>query len=92
MILFAWNNLNLFESKNKNLPIELLHMFKLDSDINSHITRNVSKGGIFIPQVKTTNFGIKSLRYSATVLWNNFIKANELKNTLKITVSLYKEN
>ena len=81
----------LFDFKNKNLPIELLDLFKLISDINSHITRNVSKGGIFIPQVKTTNFGIKSLRYSAAVLWNNFIKANEIKiteagSTLKITL------
>ena len=60
----------------------------------SHFTRNVSKGGIFIPQIKTTHFGIKSLRYSAAVLWNNFIKANEIKiteaemskSTLKITL------
>ena len=49
--------------KNKYLSIELLDLFKLNSDINSLITRNVSKGGIFIPQVKTTNFRIKSLRY-----------------------------
>ena len=89
-----------FDFKNKNLPIELLDLFKLNSDINSHITRNVSKGGIFITQVKTTNFGIKSLRYSAAVLWNNFIKANEIKITetgiskqyLKdYLVSLYKD-
>ena len=57
-----------FDFKNINLPIELLDLFKPNSDINSHITRNVFKGGIFIPQVKTTNFGIKSLRYSAAVL------------------------
>ena len=90
-----------FDFKNKNLPIELLDLFKLNSDINSHITRNVSKGGIFVPQVKTTNFGIKSLRYSAAVLWNDFIKANEIniteagisKKYLKeYFVSLYKEN
>ena len=54
----------------KNLQIDLLDLFKLNSDINSGIT-HVSKGGIFIPQIKTTNFGIKTLRYSATVLWNN---------------------
>ena len=90
-----------FDFKNKKLPIELLDLFKLNSDIISHITRNVSKGGIFIPQVKTTNFGIKSLRCSAAVLWNNFINANEIKITeagiskkyLKdYFVSLYKEN
>ena len=35
-----------------NLLIELLDLFKLNSDINSHITRNVSKGGIFNPTSK----------------------------------------
>ena len=52
-----------FDFKNKNLPIELLDLFKLNSDINSHITRNVSKGAIFIPQVKTT---ILELNFSGT--------------------------
>ena len=91
-----------FDFKNKNLPIDLLDLFKLNSDINSHITRNASKGGMFIPQMKTTNFGIKSLRYSAAVLWNNFIKNNEIKDITKASVfkkylkdfflSTYKEN
>ena len=40
-----------FDLQNKNLPIDLLDLFKLNSDINSHITRNVSKGGIFIAQI-----------------------------------------
>ena len=33
-----------FDFKNKNLPIDLLDLFKLNSDINSHMTRIVSKG------------------------------------------------
>ena len=87
-----------FDFKNKNLPIELLDLFKLNSDINSHITRNFSKGGIFIPQIKTTNFRIESPRYSTAVLWNNFIKDNEIndisnagifKNILKISLYPY---
>ena len=92
----------IFDFKNKNLPIDLLDLFKLSSDINFHITRSASKGCMFIPQIKTTNFGIKSLRYSAAVLWNNFIKCNEVndikniglfKKYLKVSfLSLYKEN
>ena len=76
-----------------------MHHLKLSSDINFHIT---PKGCMFIPQIKTTNFGIKSLRYSAAVLWNNFIKCNEVndirniglfKKYLKVSFpSLYKEN
>ena len=72
-----------FDFKNRNLPIELVDLFKLNSDVNSHISRNVSKGGIFIPQVKTTRFGIKSLRYSAAVLWNDFIKDNKINDITK---------
>ena len=72
-----------FDFKNKNLPIDLLGLFKLNSDINSHITRNVSKGGIFISQIKTTHFGIKTLRYSAAFLWNNFIKDNKINDISK---------
>ena len=74
----------------------------LKFDENFHITRSASKGCMFIPQIKTTNFGIKSLRYSAAVLWNNFIKCNEVndirniglfKKYLKVSfLSLYKEN
>ena len=74
----------IFDFKNKNLPVDLLDFFKLSSDINSHITRSASKGCMFISQIKTTNFGIKSLRYSAAVLWNNFIKCNEVNDIRNI--------
>ena len=91
----------IFDFKNRNLPIELLDLFKLNSDIYSHITHNVSKGAIFIPQIKTTNFGIKSLRCLVAVLWNHFIKDNKIndiskagifKNTLRIFLCTYEEN
>ena len=78
-----------FDFKDKNLPIDLLDLFKLNSDINSHIPRNVSKGGIFIPQIKTTNFGLKILRYSAAVLWNNFIKDNKINEISKAGIFKY---
>ena len=49
-----------FDFKNKNTPIDLLDLFKLNSDINSHITyhisylisHNVSKGSIVHPSNK----------------------------------------
>ena len=45
-----------FDFKNKNLPIDLLDIFKLYSGINSHITRNVSKGGYIHPSNKNNKF------------------------------------
>ena len=74
----------IFDFKNTNLPIDLLNLFKLSSDINFHVTRSASKGCMFIPQIKTTNFGIQSLRYSVAVLWNNFIKCNEVNDIRNI--------
>ena len=51
-----------FDFQNINLLIENIDFLKLNSVIISDITSNVSEGGIFIPPIKTTNFGIKSLR------------------------------
>ena len=56
------------------LPTDLLKLFELNSAVSSHCTRNVSKEGMFIPRIYTTSFGIKSLRYSAPLLWNNFLQ------------------
>ena len=87
-----------FDFKNKNLPIELLDLFKLNSDINSHITRNVSKGAIFIPQVKTT---ILELNFSGTqrqfygIILLKLMKSTEAEKSKKYLedyfVSLYRK-
>ena len=53
----------IFDFKNKNLPIDLLDLFKLSSDINFHITRSASKGCMFIPQIKQL---ILELNHSGT--------------------------
>ena len=49
-----------FLFKNGDLPKELNTLFKLN--INTYNTRNASKGGLSIPKINTTSFGIKSLR------------------------------
>ena len=38
--------------------------------------------GLFIPRIYTTGYGNKSLRYSAPLLWNNFLKNNSEINTI----------
>ena len=53
---------------NKCLPVELLNVFKLNSDVHSHLTRNVANKGLQFPQIYTTSFGKKSLKYSAAVI------------------------
>ena len=88
-----------FLFKNGDLPTELNTVFKLN--INTYNTRNASKGGLSIPKINTTSFGIKSLRYSASVTWNECIKSindfkdiksiNQLKNCMKkLYINSYK--
>ena len=67
----------IFDFIHHNLPNDLNNVFDLNVNKNSHITRSVSNDGLFIPQIHTTSFGSKSLRYSAAVLWNNLIKSDK---------------
>ena len=83
----------IFDYINRNLPDDLYKLFDFSENVHDHCIRSVKKKGIFIPSIKTTNFGNKSLRYATPVLWNNFIKFNpniltfihksQLKNYLK---------
>ena len=70
-----------YEFINKSLPIELLNLLKLNSEVHWYLTRNVANKGIHIPQIYTTSFGEKSLKYSAAVIWNRCIEQyNEINN------------
>ena len=70
-----------FHLKKGDLPNELNNLFKLN--VNSYNTRNASKGGLIIPKIHTTSFGNRSLRYSASVLWNECIKSIKDFNNIK---------
>ena len=75
-----------FQFKHNMLPTDLLNLFELNSVVSSHCTRNVSKEGMFIPRIYTISFGIKSFRYSAPLLWNNFLKLSLLINWIPSNV------
>ena len=71
----------IFEYKINCLPLDLTNLFHENKDINSQVTCNVSKGGMFIPQIHTKTFGKNSLKYSAAVLWNDHLKVDERINS-----------
>ena len=77
-----------FNFKDKKLPKDLLNLFQLNSEIHSHITRNVKNEGIHIPQINTSTYGNKSIRFSAPVLWNTLLKTNNEINNIKSTSAL----
>ena len=72
-----------YEFINKSLPVELLNIFKLNSGVHSHLTRNVANKGLLILQIYTTSFGQKSFKYSATVICNRFIEQHNGINNSK---------
>ena len=55
-------------------------MFQENKEINCHLTRNVAKKGLYIPQVRTKSYGRQSLKYLAAILWNNHLKYDDRIN------------
>ena len=70
-----------FDFVHSNLPNELNNLFDLNRNKSGYVTHSVSNEGLFIPQFRTTNFGIKSIRYSAAVEWNTLVKNDKKINT-----------
>ena len=69
-----------FQFNHNMLPTDLLNLFVLNSVVSSQHTRNVCNEGLFSPRIYTTSFGNKSLRYSAPLLWNNFLRVKVVMN------------
>ena len=62
---------------------------RCNESVNPYNTR----GGklLFIPQVNTTHYGIKSLRYNGPVIWNYFFRnTDNNKNICNTGISKFK--
>ena len=77
-----------FDFKHNKLPDDLSQLFKLNN--NYFNTRNASNEGLYIHKILTTGFGIKSIKYSSSILWNTFLKTNNIINTFKNGYALSK--
>ena len=62
------------------LPLKIKYIFTTNESVNPCNRR----GGklLFIPQVNTTHYGIKSLRYNGPVIWNDFFRNTDNNNNL----------
>ena len=62
------------------LPLKIKDIFTTNESVNPYNTR----GGkfLFIPQVNTTYYNLKSLRYNGPVIWNDFFWNTDNNNTL----------
>ena len=73
------------------LPPSIQNLFQLDSDIHNYETNSSAKHLLHIPQIITTSYGNKSLKYHCPILWNSTIKNNiAIDNKVKNNVSIDK--
>ena len=72
------------------LPLKIKDIFTTNESVNPYNTR----GGklLFIPQVNTTHYGIKSLRYNGPVIWNDFFWNTNNKNLYNTGISKFKHS
>ena len=70
------------------LPLKLKDIFSTNESINPYNTR----GGklLFIPQVSTTHYGIKSVRCNGHVIWNYFFQSTDNNNLCNTGISKFK--
>ena len=70
------------------LPLKLKDIFSTNESINPYNTR----GGklCFIPQVSTTHYVIKSVRYNGHVIWNDFFQNTDNSNLCNTGISKFK--
>ena len=91
--LISLNQLKLvYDFTVNNLPSDLMNLFNFCSEIHSvprELNSTVNKL-IYIPRVKTTTYGIDSIRYHCATLWNKYFKKGEInvdddkKNNVKL--------
>ena len=56
----------------KEQPLFHLQIFFVPvHSVHQHFTRQVAKQNIYVQNVHTTQYGIRSARYTGTILWNN---------------------
>ena len=80
--LISLNQLKIvFDFTQNNLPTDLMNLFSYSSDVHTtsrELNSTVNKL-IYIPKVKTTTYGLDSIRYKCATLWNKFFKNGEIK-------------
>ena len=70
------NCLLIHDFLNKKLPQSFNNYFKTTENIYSSIsTRNSINGSIFVPYVKSTKYGLNSIKRKSILSWNNFAKS-----------------
>ena len=59
-----------YESINKVAPDCFNNLFSLNSSVHCHNTRQSNRGDLFLANINTSQYGLKSIRYLGAKLWN----------------------
>ena len=73
----------IYEFKNNILPSDLMNLFKTINNVYNYETRSNDNKRLFIPEILTTTYGTKSLKYQGPLLWNKISKTNPKINEIK---------
>ena len=80
--LIAMSQLKLvYDFLNNRLPLDLMSLFRLCSDVHTTSRRLNSTVNrlIYIPNFKTITYGKDSLRYQCAKLWNHTFKTGDIQ-------------
>ena len=80
--LISLNQLKLvYDFHNNHLPSDLMPLFKLSSDVHtkSRELNSTINRLLYIPAVKTSTYGLDSIRYQCPKLWNSMFKSGDIQ-------------
>ena len=82
-----------YDFLNECLPNDLMSLFRLSSNVHT-VPRELNSSVnrlLYIPKVKTTTYGLDSIRYHCATLWNKMFKTGAVnidgdkKNNVQLT-------
>ena len=85
---------------NQCLPLSLKNLLTNENDLHNYSNRNSANHQLAPPQVKTTNYGLNSVRYRTATHWNsvqnslnlnfanNFVSFKQFRKAFKKNVHL----
>ena len=82
-----------YDFLNECLPNDLMSLFRLSSNVHT-VPRELNSSVnrlLYIPKVKTTTYGLDSIRYHCATLWNKMFKTaainidGDKKNNVQLT-------
>ena len=73
-----------YQWSHRLLPPCFSEYFKFTSSVHSYSTRQSSKRNLYLASVNTTQYGLRSLKFTGPRLWNSLLTSLTTSNSLRI--------